>query len=100
VGSFERFFRGRRGKGAFSGKPLKGSDMSNANVPMRRDKETYMVKCNEEKSGTASDHKSDELSDSFERRDQVLRLLIRGHALTLWSTLPRGSTTQNRGLQV
>jgi hypothetical protein len=73
--------------------------MSNANVPMRRDEETCVVKCNEE-SQPASDHKIDELSDGTERRDRVLRLLIRGHALTLWSTSQRGSTTQNRGLQM
>ena len=74
--------------------------MSNANVPMRRDEEPRVVKCNEEKSGMVSDRKIDELPDSLERCDRVLRQLLRGHALALWSASQRGSTTQNRGLQV
>ena len=74
--------------------------MSNANVPMRRDEETRVVKCNEEKPATASDHKIGELSDGTERCDRVLRQLLRGNALALWSTSQRDSTTQNRGLQV
>ena len=74
--------------------------MSDANVPMRRDEETRVVKCNEEKPATASDHKIGELSDGTERCDRVLRLLMKGQALTWWTSLQRGSTRQNRGLQV
>ena len=74
--------------------------MSNANVPMRRDEETRVAKCNEEKPAMASDHKIDELSDGTERCDRVLRLLKKGQALTWWTSLQRGSTRQNRGLQV
>ena len=74
--------------------------MSDANVPMRRDEETRVVKCNEEKPATASDHKIGEFSDGTERCDRVLRLLKKGQSLALWSLLQRGSTRQNRGLQV
>jgi hypothetical protein len=74
--------------------------MSNANVPMRRDEETRVVKCNEEKPATASDHKIGELSDGTERCDRVLRLLKKGQSLAWWTSLQRGSITQKRGLQV
>jgi hypothetical protein len=74
--------------------------MSNANVPMRRHEETRVVKCNEEKPGTAFDRKVDELSDGAERCDRVLRLLKKGQSLAWWTSLQRGSTTQKHGLQV
>jgi hypothetical protein len=74
--------------------------MSNANVPMRRDEETRVVKCNEEKPATPSDQKTGELSDGTERCDRVLRLLKKGQSLAWWTSLQRGSTRQNRGLQV
>jgi len=80
--------------------------MSNANVPMRRDNETHVVRCNEEKSGTASDRRIDERSDWLGRRDRILRQLKKGHAHVApglsedrGPALQRGSASQNHGLQ-